>query len=318
MSYTFALAQPTDEPELRELACHPVPGTIEVTYRRDPNYFEANKTLGRDCQTLVCRDHDNRLAATASRATRPVYLDGRPTTLGYLGQLRVAPAHRGRMLVARGFRYLQQLPQQPDLCLTTIIEGNATAETILVEKTRPGMPRYRPLARLLTKALLVHPRPNPKGLTPPDSLEELLTFLNAQGKKRQLFPVLEPRDLGPDLQEEDFLMVRKNGRPIAAAGLWDQRRFKQTIVNGTWHLPMASVAFCCAPDAPTLHKLLAGLIHKARKRGLKFLMVGLCEGDPLLAATRAFPHLTYPSRVYLVGNQERSFSGVPHLEIACL
>lgn len=317
MSYTFALAQPADEPELRALAAHPVPGAIEVTYRREPDYFEANKTLGRDCLTMVCRDQNGHLAATASRASRPVYLDGRPTTLAYLGQLRVAPAHRGRMLVPRGFRYLHQFPQ-PDLCLTTIIEGNATAEKILVEKTRPGMPRYRPLARLLTKALLVHPRPNPKDLTPPESLEELLTFLNAEGKRRQFFPVLEPRDLGPDLQVEDFLMVRRNGRPIAAAGLWDQRRFKQTVVNGTWHLPMASVAFCYAPDAHTLHQLLAGLTHKARKRGLKFLMVGLCEGDPLLAATRTFPHLTYASRVYLVGNQERSPAGVPHLEIACL
>src|SRR5450432_4068328 len=101
MNLRIAPATRDDDAGIRELlAGNPLPGRIALTYEREPDYFRGCATMGRDCQVLIARvgESGGELIGVACRAVRPAFINGREERLGYLGQLRVDPRHRGRWL----------------------------------------------------------------------------------------------------------------------------------------------------------------------------------------------------------------------------
>ncbi len=59
----------------------------------------------------------------------------------------------------------------------------------------------------------------------------LIDFLNTEGRKKDLFPVIESLEQFTDLGAEDFYIL-KNGKEIIAAGaLWNQSGYRQYIVK---------------------------------------------------------------------------------------
>src|SRR4051794_16922614 len=123
MNFQVDLAKPDDDAAIRRLlATNAVLGRVTVTYEREPNYFAGCATMGRSCQVLVARQQGGvqifgqalgqplgQIAGVACRSTRPMFVNGEEVNLGYLGQLRIDEAARGRWLVSRGFSFLKQL-----------------------------------------------------------------------------------------------------------------------------------------------------------------------------------------------------------------
>jgi hypothetical protein len=244
--YSFDLARPADDPAIgRLLRTNPVPGQMALTYEREPDYFLGSSVMGPLSQTLAARDESGQVVGLATRSVRPRFVNGSPQRVGYIGQLRVDPAHRGRWLLPQGFRLFHRLHQQdldrPTGYITTIIDGNREAEGLLVEKARRHYPAYRAVDRLLTLALILR---RPK-LVPTQGwqirnaatvdLADLCAFWQTQAARRQFYPLLTPDDVtGPHcrgLDLADVAVAVRRGQIVGTLALWDQSGYKQTVVR---------------------------------------------------------------------------------------
>ncbi|HEX6097386.1 MAG TPA: GNAT family N-acetyltransferase, partial [Thermoanaerobaculia bacterium] len=157
----LALATNADDAGIRRLlASTPMPGRIRVRFEREPSYFAG---CAPDTQVLVARD-GARVVGVACRTIQRLYVNGVAEDVGYLGQLRVDPAYRGQLLTARGYRVMRELHADGRArgYYTTIVDGNAQAEGVLVRRSRGVMPRYRFLEKLYTLAVHVG-----RGFSPP-------------------------------------------------------------------------------------------------------------------------------------------------------
>ncbi len=249
--YRFELAEPGDDAALRRvMAQTPMDGSVSLTFQREPSYFDANCVLGKEHQTIVCRDTErNEIVGLGSRSVRDMYVNGRVTRVGYLSGLRIAGNARNQGLLARLYRFLRELhdadPIAPDYYLTTIAEDNAVAVDQLTSR-RAGLPTYHLLCRLHTLVLPIRRRSVSSKLaslanchiSQSGSIQEVVKFLNAKGAKKTFFPVYQSADFEqPDgtfrgLTTSSILVAKRDGHIIGTAGVWFQRAFRQTIVSG--------------------------------------------------------------------------------------
>jgi hypothetical protein len=350
MKAVFELATPADDAAIRRLlACSPVPGAVALTYEREPDYFLGCGTMGHFYQVPIARHPDEgTLIGLSCRAVRPMFINGQVEAVGYLGQLRIAERFRGRWLLSHAFRYLRELHADGRAAgyITTIIEDNQVAQGVLVEHAPRHFPHYREVARLCTLALLVSrsrllhalPARLPPGCTlqrgTPDSLGEIVAFLQQQGASKQFFPFYTAKDflhspLTAGFRVEDFVLARRRGQIVGVVGLWDQSDYKQTVVQsyqgrlrrcrplynvGAWlaaapplprpgeHLRYAYASFICIQqNNPQIFRALLWQVYRlAAMRGYSFLSIGLTASDPLLSEAQRYAHIPYYSRLYTV------------------
>jgi GNAT superfamily N-acetyltransferase len=253
-AYTIEFATPADDAAIRRLlASNPVPGAVTVTYEREPSYFPGCATMGHFCQVAVCRHQPSgAVVGLSCRAARPMFVNGQAEEVGYLGQLRIDPAHQGRWLLSRAFQHLREWHNDGRVAgyITTIIEDNAIAEGVLVRRARRHFPIYRELDRLCTLALVVTRLPLRRRVCPAGAPAytisrgseatpgEIAAFLRECGAARQFFPVYDEADfcdnpLTRDFQMRDFVIARhgQGGALVGVLGLWDQARYKQTVIH---------------------------------------------------------------------------------------
>src|SRR6185369_3108329 len=121
--YQFDVATEADDADLRRvLAETPMPGSISVSFRREPSYFDAAVVDGRSRQVVAARDlgvpagdprtgcgSPGRIVGFGSRAVGERYVNGRPAPVGYLSSLRLLAGHRNRGLVGRGYAFFRKL-----------------------------------------------------------------------------------------------------------------------------------------------------------------------------------------------------------------
>jgi hypothetical protein len=241
------IAGETDDAELRALMrATPMTGSIAVTLRREPSFFDAMTVEGPFHQVLIARDtRTHRVVGMGSRSVRPRWVDGRPQPVGYLGGLRLLPEARHTTVLIRGYRELARLhgDGRTDFYLTTIAEGNQQAVAALTG-ARAGLPVYHELGRYLTFVLPVRrsmsARPDPdlqvRPLKRPE-VPQLIEFLNTSGRDRLFFPCLTAEDfasgattfrgLGPD----HVLCAWRGDRLVGTLAAWDQSPFRQTVVE---------------------------------------------------------------------------------------
>lgn len=245
--YRFELASEADDEELRRvLAETPMDGTISVSFRREPSYFDAALVSGGDCQTVVGHEErTGRIIGFGVRSVREMFVNGAPTPIGYLSSLRLLPTYRSLGLVARGYAYFRELhgDGRTRLYLTTIAEGNERAITILTS-ARAGLPPYHFAGRYVTVAIPARRRRGngragdveTRPATAAD-LPALLDFWQSAGSARQFFPCYERKDLFHpratfrEMQPGDLLLALKKGRIVGTLGVWDQSGFRQTVVE---------------------------------------------------------------------------------------
>ena len=273
-----------------------MPGRIRVRFEREPSYFAG---CAPDTQVLVARDGDS-VVGVACRSVRRLYINGVAEDVGYLGQLRVDRAYRGQLLTARGYRVMRELHEASPVSgyYTTIVDGNAQAEGVLVRKSRGVMPRYKFVERLFTLALNVgraSARP-PRG----GRAEAHPTFGN-------LFPAYAPQG--------EIVTV-----PGGSAALVDQRAYKQTVIDGydralslvrplynlvaPIKLPRPNTALNHAYvthfQAEDAHALIEAVLSAAARRGFDHVLFGFTDSDPCLAVARRFRPVEYLSSIYTV------------------
>jgi len=222
--------------------------------------------------------------------------------------------------------------------LAAIVGGNPEATGVLVEKRRKRFPEFHAVADYCTLAIDLH-RPRPPlpcdvqlSLADPTELAEIAQFLRSQGAKRQFFPVWDEPSLGKlsayGLRPHDIVVARRDAQIVGTAALWDQSAYKQTVIRAysgwlkavsplwNWSAPFlgrgplprlgemirsvhASLLCVANDDTAVFAALLRELYGLSRSRGFRYLMLGLDAQDPLLVSARSYPHILYPSRLYL-------------------
>ncbi len=238
----FATATPADDPAIRRLLReNPMRGAIALTLEREPDYFRGTGVGGTEDHTLLAFDRE-RLVCMGHCSTRPRWLNGEVRRVGYLGELRLDAAARGRAgIVRRGYRFFHESQRRApaDFYFTSIAADNLRARRLLERGVR-DLPRYSFLAGFTT--LVIPTQPLARGAHIEDEHaraepEELAAFLNAEGRRTQLaaaWTAEQLRSLGAHgLAPGHFRVLRDGGgRIVACAALWDQRGFRQTVIRG--------------------------------------------------------------------------------------
>ncbi len=342
-SLHFAFAGPADDTALRRLLRYtPLHGLIDLSFAHEPDYFlGATAGLAED-RTLTAWQH-GRLVAAGRCRIQPRWLNGTVHRCAYLGELRLAADVQGRSdILRRGYAFFSaEYARDPaDFCFTSIVSDNRRARRVLERGVR-GLPRYELIAgytTLLLRARRYRPPALPAGLewTTGDTVpvDQLVALLNASARGRHLaahwtapyLTGLASLGLGP----RDFLLVRAAGALVGGVAVWDQRSFRQIIIEryhpalaairplanitgavfGWPRLPPVGATLAHAylsplvvePDyAHLVPYLIRAGVNEAAQRGLDGVALGFADDDPL--GTKIIPVLKgrrYPSRLYAV------------------
>ncbi|MBI3463263.1 MAG: hypothetical protein HY000_09415 [Planctomycetes bacterium] len=352
--YEFQLATREDDAQLRAiLAATPMRGRIAVSFRREPSFFDAAVVDGAFHQVVICRDQQqHRIAGFGCRSVRDRFVNGRPTPVGYLSSLRVLPDYRPLGLLARGYAYFRRLhsDQKAQIYLTTIAEDNDRALSTLTTG-RAGLPDYAFAGRYHTVVIPIPRRRHRVTSCVALQVREataldrdcLIAFLQEVGPARQFFPCLRAADFFEekstfrDLAPGDLLLAFRDGRLVGTLGSWDQRGFRQSVVESYdrvlgWLRPFynawaaitgrprlvrvgeplrcltAAIPTVLENDAAVFATLLDALLVRASAGPADYLLVGLHETDPLLPVAQRRAADSYVTRVYLVSWEDgRSF-----------
>ena len=359
--FRFGLAGPADEPEIRRLVgATAMPGTLSIRFEREPDYFLGCDIMGRSCDVLIARDRGSgALAGMMCRTEDDVFVDGEPTRVGGISQLRIAEPFRGQRLLElgwpvfrnRGIRYLSVVARDNPRAVRALLEGS------------PGSALVHRLGGMTTLGLPVRrwgrqPR-QPAGVVvrPADDrcVDEIVAFLNAAGQRLQFAPVRRREDFTQGrrlrgLDPASVFVARGRSGIIGTLGLWDQRAYKQDVVDsygpslarlrpalnmtlravGAAALPapgrriegaFAALPMVADDDPRVFACLLDAVLGEARRRRLDWVTLGLSDDDPLLAVARRRLHVTYRSDVYAVAWDHRlrtRIAGRPYLEGAAM
>jgi hypothetical protein len=161
--------------------------------------------------------------------------------VGYLGELRIAPGTPSSARLLRdGYALLADSVSSFGVAgfFTSIASDNLRARRVLERGPRLGLPVYRPLASLVTLVAPVR-RPaaaDPDALVADAEPEESTAFVRDHARRAQL--TLPWNDgqwaaLGAHAAlPRDMCVVRRGGAIVAAAAVWDQRSFRQTVIDG--------------------------------------------------------------------------------------
>jgi len=229
---------------LREM---PMPGAVQIAYLREPSFFEALQVEGRYNEVIIGREEETeRIVGLGSRSIKPAFINGRPSPLGYLSNLRLAEEYRGGTNLARGYRILREWHQdgRTKLYVTTIMEDNTVARQILTSR-RAALPAYRDYGRFCCMAISLQQKLR---LAPSKTLEirpatrkdvpPIIEFWQQEGARKQFFPeysaadLLSSKGLLHGLELEDFFLAFSGEELVGTVVAWDQKSFRQSVVTG--------------------------------------------------------------------------------------
>jgi hypothetical protein len=313
----LALARGVDDEELRALLRKAVlPGAVRVAFTREPDYFAGEGLAGSADITLVARQ-DDRLVGMGRCSVNTLYRNGTPHRVAYLGELRVDPgATKSAALLRDGYAFLVRHAGEADGYFTSIAGDNLRARRVLEHGPRLGLPRYSLLGDLVT---LVIPVGRVGAASASDECDPIVLteWLDRQSRQYQLSMTWQRGRWGDLLRHgvsPSSAVVAMEGTEIsAAAAIWDQRAFRQTVIdgyddpvrmarplyNGIQSLrgmaPLPSPgsvlpqgfllgAFVSRPDAWI--RLWPMLANRARTLGLSWLSVSRQADDPELPVLR--------------------------------
>ena len=345
--FEFALAEEAEDDALRTLLRQiAMPGNITLAFLREPSFFLAEQAGSIMSQVIVCKDRQKgQIVGMGSRSIRQVYIDGKPTPVGYLSMLRGLPEARGNIALARGYKYLHTLHADGAVpyYFTTILDDNTDAK-VLLTSGRAGLPTYRPVARLITYLIPLTRNRMGKGTRNAVSrgdqrqLADAVTFLQEWNSQHLFAPVYTLEDmlgqsnLLPCFSWENFYVYREHGKVMGTLGVWDLQPFKQTVVTaysrkmqfirpfynlfasikGIPRLPRAgaNIHILYAVGLSGNKHVFASLLNQVGAdwsgKGYDYLSVGICEGSELSSVASRYATQAISSTVYIVYWQDTS------------
>ncbi len=230
---------------------------VNLSLERNPSYFDAHGLMG-ESHTMIAYDtHEDKCVGMYSCTYMNLHVNAEEQNTAYLGELRVDEKYRNKIRVLRyGYKSLEKLlPMQKDapIYITSIASENTKARRVL-EANLNGMPTYRPLAEMSTLIFSTQfsCKSKKSRAASLEDIPSLVSFYNHKAKSYHFSPCLSEawlNGLSPEigLDINDFY-IRENadGEIEACFALWDQRRFKQSVIKSyraplSWLRPLYNV-----------------------------------------------------------------------------
>lgn len=314
------LATPSDDAAIRSLLRRSVmSGAVRVAFTREPSYAAGEGLAGANDATVVW-EREGSLTAMGRCSVRTLYRNEVPTRVAYLGELRFDPAQRSAARgMRRGYELLADFANAAGAegCFTSIAEDNSRARLVLEHGGRLGLPAYRSLFQLVTLLMPVHRGSHGVSTETPNDTDEITSFLDRHARRHHLSLTWDHDRWSAfarhGIEPRTFVVVREGGRIVAAAALWDQRAFRQTIIDGySGGVPLVrpalnilrtvgGLAALPAPGAAVAYGSIVGaavespsqwpalwraLSYRAGQMGLAWLSVARDATDPELPVLR--------------------------------
>lgn len=247
MSVFFELAKNVDNQKLLKLMAEmPMPGPIQVAYRREPDFFDALRVEGRINQTVIGRDSETgEIAGMGTRSIKPMYVNGIEMKMGYLSGLRVREKYRMNIYLARGYQMIKKLHEDGEtlLYLSTMLNDNSIAMKLTAGRSR--LPAYHDIGQFKSMPISLSQSIRCRRLdnlsirsAKEDDVPLIVSFLNDQGKRRQFFPVysqsdfLNSKGLLSGIELNDILMAFSGNKLVGIVAAWDQKKIRRNIITG--------------------------------------------------------------------------------------
>jgi hypothetical protein len=365
-SFKVELADKKDDLDLRRiLRENYMDGDISLTLQREPDFFNSLSVEGRENQVVIARQIETgKVKGFGVRSIKPCFINGKVIDFGYLSGLRLDREFRNSTLISRGYKFFKKLhnDRKTPAYITTVVEDNYKARELLTSK-RAGLPEYHDFGAYISHIVNFGKTTNDKpGFEMRKAnlgdLDNILEFLHDEGSKKQFYPSYRPEDFSDSgllkgLRVGDISIAIDSGEIIGTMAEWDQRKFKQGVVdsyNGRirkikpFYNLMAplfdkprltdegkQIPFIYAGliatknnDPEIFRTLLTKTRNGKKNSGLSHLIVGLHERDPLNYAMKDLSSIKFRTRTYIVNwENEGDFfkkldNRIPYLELGSL
>lgn len=334
MSRSSYIAAPSDGKDiLRILESSAAKGQIELLYTRRPDAYASYMKEPGEARVFVSKAN-GRTVGTCAELIREVYIGGERVRAAYICGLKKEAGYPGHIGFGPGF--LRGL-QQGDFgyCFCSVLSDNTEAKRLFEAGSR--LVRMRPVVGYRTYIVSTRVRVKTPAHTmtfrraTPEDAAPLLDFLHREGKKKDLFPVIDDFAQFPDLSVRDFFVLCKDGRIVAAAAAWNQAAYRQYVVkkyrlplrlcralnpllsalgyirlpreNEPLRFPMLSF-FVCEHDREEESRILLGEAVREMARSYGMFVIGLPKGHPAAPLLDGLPSLHFDTTLY-----EISFPG---------
>lgn len=317
------LATEDDNAALIELAAAcPMQGDLSLRIDRAPDFFALNRLEGDRWKVAVVDGTQGSPVGCVATAERRAWLQGRPATVVYAGDLKVHPDSRDTRSADALERFVVETARATagdrTPVLLTVLAGNTAMERRAAGPR--GLPRLHRFATLHSFAipLLWRRAVDVPGIrVQPASagdLEEMATVWSAIAATRQFAPVLDAHglahwiDSAPGLEIADYLLARDHGgRLLGFVGLWDQRSLKTlrvlryssslAVLRGVMSLTAPFVGAAAPPEigAPLHHASAVHLCVPLDRADILRALV-LAAYDRLRGSDRVFVNVALDAR----------------------
>ena len=239
-----------------------VPGALDISQERDPDYFSLLELHGGQHDTAVGVADDGSLVGCGTIVTRPAWFGDEAIESGYLCDLRVANGFRDGKLLIRAYGKVMNLIKErrgAELFTTVIFDTNERAKRALTgggRGRRKDQPIYRPMTpfeMVSVQFTLGKKAPSAKVSSASEAdADELFSFLASRERRRLLGWRVDADGIAarlaswPGCSLNDFLIARaKPGGAITGClAPWDTREVKRTRVLGYHaHMRWVKLAF---------------------------------------------------------------------------
>ena len=219
---------------LEMLESSPAKGKIELLYTRRPNAYLSYKKESEDVKILKVVENEE-IIGTMAKVGRNVYINGEKNKISYLCGLKKDTNYKGN--VNWGKVWLKNLTEKETECyICSVLNDNINAQNMAEKKRRKTL-NMQLIGNYTTYIIAPYFKFKVKdnNYTFKQATEkeeqEIIDFLNCEGKNKDFFPVIKKIDQFTDLKVTDFYILRDEGKIIATAALWKQIKYRQYIVK---------------------------------------------------------------------------------------
>ena len=252
------LATPADNPRILEFfertPMHA--SAFDVQYRRRPDFFNLLRYQSDRAFVILSETDGGVVRSVGTVSLRPGWVDGRPTTVGYLGDLRIAfdrvVSRMWRKLFADIVTRAQEIDELADCThwFTAVIDDNRAALSALIRpasaaqgRHRPSQPVLVPIAPFTMRNLIMRlpvvgrsrsDGPWALGEARPQDLPALTEFFERENQSMPLgFRGELARRLSrwDGLTVSDFIYAADAGGLLACVAPWSPSAAKQTVIS---------------------------------------------------------------------------------------
>ncbi len=218
----------------------PMESGLSIFVDRSPDYFYLASLQGENHRVIVA-ERKGEIIGAIGFCYRKIRLFGREVKASYIGGMKVTEAGRRTTALYRIIRriYKELMEEGVEIGMGSFLEGNEKARRIFEKGF--NFPVFHPVA--VIKILHIIPLWG-KGretcdisIAESSDLDELGGLFHKFYKKYELIEDFSRERLesilerSKDFSLENFLLLRREGRIVAALSFWDQRNFKRTIIR---------------------------------------------------------------------------------------